>query len=430
MYLRTWLNLLWQSQRKQWLSTNQLAELRRTRLQKLIRHSYDKVPFYRNLFDQYGLKPKDILGVEDLNKLPILTKEMLQQGNPTEFLDENINPQQCDITRTSGSTGKPLEIFRTRNENLYGWYMTMIRAQIANGVRPWHRKAFIEDRARMPEKNWSISRLKPKEIYLLAGQHVLEQLEALRSLRPHFIFSYSNSLSLLAHSIKQSNIKDISPKIVIGYAELLDDTSRNLINEAFNVEMVDLYATAEAYGIAWECPQHSGYHINADSLIVEFVRDGRPAQVGEPGHIVVTSLYQYAMPLIRYDFEDIGIPTDEKCSCGRDLPIMSMIQGRVDDFVTLRSGTIIPPVGTFADVINDEQNVREFLIIQEDYDLILVKLVNNDENDLDLIGRVKRGIEDLVQHEAVVKVEVVNEIDRGNNAKLRRIISKVDTSLK
>ncbi len=192
---------------------------------------------------------------------------------------------------------------------------------------------------------------------------------------------------------------------------------------------MDLYATAEAYGIAWECPRHSGYHINADSLIVEFVRDGRPAKVGEPGHIVVTSLYQYAMPLIRYDFEDIGIPTDKKCPCGRALPLMAMIQGRVDDFVTLRNGTIIPPIGTFADVINCEQDVLEFLVIQEDYDLIVVKLVINAENDLDLIERVRHGIEELIQHEAVVKVEIVNQIDRGNDVKLRRIISKVSSSL-
>lgn len=429
MFLLTWLNLLWQSERKQWLSANQLAELRRTRLQKLIMHSYNRVPFYRNIFDQHGLNPKDVLDIEDLHKVPILTKQVLQQGNSTDFLAQGIDPSQCDITRTSGSTGKPIEILRLRNENLWGWYMTMVRAQIANGVRPWHRQAFIEDRARMPKKNWSISRLKPQEVYLLAGQQVQEQLNILQSVRPHFIRGYSNSLSLLAHSMKQSNIKDISPKIVMGYAELLDKASRSLINEVFNVEMVDLYATAETYGIAWECPKHSGYHINADSLIVEFIRDGRPAKVGEQGHIVVTSLYQYAMPLIRYDLEDIGIPTNEKCSCGRDLPLMAMIQGRVDDFVTLRNGTIIPPIGTFADVINGEQDVREFLVVQEDYDLIVVKLVVNAENDLDLIGRVRHGIEDLIQHEAVVKVEIVKQIDRGNDVKLRRIISKVRSSL-
>jgi phenylacetate-CoA ligase len=208
-------------------------------------------------------------------------------------------------------------------------------------------------------------------------------------------------------------------------AELLDQPSRSLINEVFAVEMADIYGTTEAYCIGWECPHHCGYHLNVDTLIIEFIRNGKPARMGEPGRIVVTPIYLYAMPLIRYDLGDIGVPTELHCSCGRGLPLMQMIQGRADDFITLADGTLIPPVGTFANVFEKEEKILEYLVVQEGYDLISVKLVVREGMGSEVVERVKDGIEDLIRRQACVQVEAVDRIDRTSGAKARRILSKI-----
>jgi len=192
--------------------------------------------------------------------------------------------------------------------------------------------------------------------------------------------------------------------------------------------MVDFYAAVETKCIAWECSKRCGYHLNSDTLVVEFIRDGKPAKPGEPGHIVVTPLYLYAMPLIRYDLGDVGIPMGKQCPCGRGLPLMEMIQGRADDLITLPSGKIVPPIGTFAPLFENEPRIVEYLIVQEEYDLIITTIVVREGNGSDEVKRIKCGVEDLVGHEATVKVEIVDRIDRSTAAKIRRIISKVPVS--
>jgi phenylacetate-CoA ligase len=424
--LRKALQYFWQLERQQWLSPDQLSEISYRRLQRLVNHAYKRVSYYRRCFDESGVCPEHIASVEDLQRIPVLTKRVLQQASPSDFLAEGFDPKKCISRKTSGSTGQPLTVRRTMDELVYG-HLAYVRACVANGRRLWHRQAIIDDRARIPKgENWIDWIRRARKVYLWSGQDVHEQIQILRSYRPNVIRGYSQSLKLLAHALKQSGITDLTPRLVFGFAEFLDGPSRALINEVFAVDMIDLYATRETDWIAWECPEHCGYHVNSDTLIVEFIRNGRPAKAGEPGRIVITPLHLYAMPLIRYDTGDVGTPTDRRCSCGRGLPLMEAIQGRMDQFVTLPSGTLVPPTGTFAMIIEEEPSVVEYLVVQQDYDLIVVKLVMREENSsIGVVERVRQRIGDLVRHEAVVKVEVVRRIDRGPEAKLRRIVSKV-----
>jgi len=131
------------------------------------------------------------------------------------------------------------------------------------------------------------------------------------------------------------------------------------------------------------------------------------------------------MPLIRYDLGDIGVPKEGQCRCGRGLPLMELIQGRADNFITLPSGAIVPPVGTFGEIIGAEPAVVEYLVVQEDYDLIVVELVLAGKAGAEVLARVRGRIEDLLRHEATVRVEAVDRIDRGVQPKVRAILSRV-----
>lgn len=418
-------NFFRELQKHQWLSPDELHELSCRRLQTLVKHAYDTVPFYQKTFNEHGIKPSDISDISDLQKIPILTKKTLQQGDLKNFLAQKLDIQKCLKHKTSGSTGMPLTILTTFDENLYG-NLTLSRAGFSNGKRPWHKQAFIHDQRKMGQKS-SLRQLFGRTLFINAGQDADKQLDMLSTFNPDVICGYNNSLKLIAKAIKDREIKSIHPKAVFGYAELLDQPNRNLINDAFGVDMIDIYASTEGKCIAWECSQHQGYHINFDTVVVEFLRNGKPAKAGEPGRIIITPLFLYSMPLIRYDLGDIGILSDRQCRCGRGLPLMEMVKGRCDDFITLASGNVVAPVETFATIIENEADIHEYLVIQQEYDLIEIKLVDraSNGNGHQKKKRIKSGVEKLTGHEARVKVEFVDRIDRNGDAKLRRIISRV-----
>jgi phenylacetate-CoA ligase len=360
-----------------------------------------------------------------LLKIPILTKDVLQRHSFTDFLDRTVNPRQCVIKSTSGSTGKPLQILRSPQEQNHRGTL-YIRALAANGLRPWHKRAIIVAANRIPLRKSLLDQVqRSRKIFLLSDANIQHKIDVLESFQPQAIRGYNQSLKFLAYALKIAGIKDITPRFVFGTAEILDQPARSLINEVFGVEMVDIYGSIEAGCIAWECPHHCGYHLNVDTLFLEYIRDGKSANSGEPGRIVVTPLDSYAMPLIRYDLGDIGLPMETQCDCGRGLPLMRIIQGRADDFITLSDGTIIPPIGTFDKAFELNGKVLEYSVVQESLDLIAVKLVYCEGEPLDIVEKVKDRLEELIRHLARVKIEIVDHIDTTPGGKLRRISSNI-----
>lgn len=417
----------WQLRRQQWLPEPQLRDLRNARLRALIRHAYASVAHYRRLFDSRGLRPEDIATVEDLPKLPILTRAELGHGDLTDFLATGVDLRHCTTSRTGGSTGQWLTLYHTPSEKAVS-DVSYLRAHLANGVRPWHRQVTIVPDFRLRgAKHW-VDRLRgPRKLRLSSGRDMREHVDVVRAFRPQVLVGANQNLSLLARAVRDKGILDIRPRIVIGSATLLDATARALIDDTFGVRMADEYASAEAGAIAWECPAHAGYHISADTVAVEFLRDGRPARPDEAGRIVVTPLFRRTMPLIRYDQGDIGVPTTERCPCGRALPLMRMIAGRSGGCLTLPSGTVLYAVNALGSLMYDEPAIAEYLVVQETRDSIVLQLVLTSEGDAAVVERVQRGMEEIVRHEATVRIELVDRIERHSD-KLESIVSRVPLS--
>ncbi len=415
--------------RQQWLSPEQMSALRRRRLRRLVRHAGRCVPYYRRMFAQLGMRPEDIRDEGDFRRLPLLKKTDITAHGLRPFLSEGYDPARTTTVMTSGSSGRPMTFIRTPEEEALG-HLTYPRALMANGVRPWHRQVVIMPANRLSDAKSPLGALKRRwKLFLEAGPASDRQIEVLRAFRPSVIRGYNGNLQMLAAAIEERGITDIRPRFVFGTAELLDAGARERINRAFGVEMRDLYGCSEAHCVAWECPAGEGYHINADTVLVEFLRHGRPVAPGEPGRVVITPLHVFAMPLLRYEIGDIGIPLAGRCACGRGLPMMKMIQGRSDDFVTLPSGFVVPPVGTFADVFEARPDVAEFFLLQEKKDLIRVRIVPRGRLQPDTLDRLQRDIEALTRHEAVVEIVVVDRLERPPGGKIRRIASRVPVSL-
>jgi phenylacetate-CoA ligase len=247
-------------------------------------------------------------------------------------------------------------------------------------------------------------------------------IEALRGIKPDVISGFPSVLSLLAREIEAKNITGISPRMVITHAETLTDHSRKEIGDAFNAEVYDIYGSVETSRLAFECKEHLGYHMINDSAIIEFIKGGKNIYGHEPGEIVVTGLYNYEMPLIRYKLGDVGIPSNKKCNCGRGFPLMSSIEGRADDFLILPSGRIISPRGFKYYV----PGIAEYRMIQAEKDRFVMQVVKGKGFSKETISQIERQIKAGCLGENVrCEVELVKELPRERTGKLRTIVSKV-----
>jgi len=183
-----------------------------------------------------------------------------------------------------------------------------------------------------------------------------------------------------------------------------------------------LFGCIEVNRTAWECTEHCGYHLDVDSVISEFIQDGENVSDGERGNIVYTSLYNYAMPLIRYEVGDVGIPTDELCSCGRSLPLMKSVEGRCDDFIVLPSGNVVSP-RVLSLLIKHTDGILEYQAIQKQINKLQIYIVPfgnvNDEKEREL----KASVGKLLNNEVSVEIIFTERIERGSTQKLRCFMS-------
>jgi phenylacetate-CoA ligase len=290
------------------------------------------------------------------------------------------------------------------------------------GYRPWHRVAYTayERLAPLPWERLGLGR---RERVDLTHADPHRYVADLLRIRPHFITAYPSILQLVLATATPAELARIRPRAVHLHSELLTDGLRRQISEGFQCDCFDDYGAFEFHHIAYECPRHR-YHLAADNVIVEFVRDGRPARPGEEGRILLTGLTNRAMPLFRYAIGDVGVPGEGVCPCGRGFPTMELVQGRVDDFVVLPSGKRLSP-RAINPVYEHLPGLLEHVLIQEAADRILV-CVNVSEPYRDSTpAKIEQALGALFGERVSLEVRLTSRIARGRTGKLRTVISKV-----
>ncbi|MBM2826341.1 MAG: hypothetical protein HW403_405, partial [Dehalococcoidia bacterium] len=330
-------------QASQWLARDEIRDLQWRKLRALVHHAYSHVPYYRRIMDDLGIGPEAIRTPQDYARLPILTKAEVN-AHREEMVAENFPKSRLIKTASGGSTGAPVALYhdpemvasyralKLRNFQWVGW-----RPGDA-WVRLWGSAFDVAPHQALRQRLWDkVGRVMVLPCFEMSDKTMERYARALASFEPDIIEAYVTPMHLFARFLQARGGPTIRPRGIICSAEMLFSHQRELIQEVFGCKVFNRYGGREMGDVAHECEAGS-MHINAESIYVEFIRDGRPAEPGVPGEIILTALDLYGMPLLRYQVEDIGAPRAGGCPCGRGLPTMEMVEGRIQDIISLKSG--------------------------------------------------------------------------------------------
>jgi len=413
----------------QWWPAQRLAALQLERLRRLLTQAQNHVPYYRQLFADLGFDANAIASLDDLRRLPFLTKTIIRQ-HQEGFKADNAGP--LARFNTGGSSGEPL-IFFIGNERVSHdvaakwratrwWDVDIGDPEIVVWGSPIELGA--QDRVRQIRDRLLRTRLLPA--FEMNEANLDHFVDTIRATRPAMLFGYPSSLSLIArHAEKRGKaMNDLGIKVAFVTSERLYDHQRDDISRVFGCPVANGYGGRDAGFIAHQCPQ-GGMHLTAEDIIVEIVdKDGKPLPHGEAGEIVVTHLATGEYPFIRYRTGDVAALSPRACACGRGLPMLEEIQGRTTDFIVAADGTIMHGLAVVYP-IRDIPGIASFKVVQETLHRVVVQIVPDDHCLPDAEARITSGIKARLGDSVEVVITRVADIPREKSGKYRYVQSLV-----
>ena len=330
------------------MSAEQFKEIQSEKLVKQVKHVYENVEYYRNLMDKKGVTPDDIKSVDDLHKLPFLTKADLREAYPYGLLAKPLS--ECvRIQSTSGTTGKRVVVFYTKHD-IDIWENCCARAIMAAGgtkddvVQVCYGYGLFTGCAGLHGGSHKVGSL----TLPMSSGNTERQLQFMQDLGSTILCCTPSYAAYIGESLKEAGLTpdDIKLKAGIFGAEPWTEEMRRDIEKSLGLKAHDIYGLTEMCGpgVAFECSAQSGMHINEDYFIPEIIDPdtGEVLPEGSKGELVFTTLDKEAFPLLRYRTRDICVLKREKCSCGRTLIKMAKPMGRSDDMLIIRGVNVFP----------------------------------------------------------------------------------------
>ena len=325
-----------------------IKALQSERLVKQVKHVYENVEYYRNLMIEKGVKPDDIKGIEDLHKLPFITKDDLREAYPYGMLATDL--KDCvRIHSTSGTTGKRVVAFYTQHD-VDLWEDCCARAIVATGAdaiddcQVCYGYGLFTGGAGLHGGSHKVGCL----TLPMSSGNTERQIQFMRDLNATILCCTPSYAAYISESLKDAGItkEDINLKYGIFGAEPWTEEMRRDIENSLGIKAFDIYGLTETSGpgVAFECQAQHGMHINEDHFIAEIIDPdtGEVLPEGSKGELVFTAITKQAFPLLRYRTKDICILTREECECGRTFIKMTKPMGRSDDMMIIRGVNVFP----------------------------------------------------------------------------------------
>ena len=405
-------------------SNDRIQEFRNNRLQTFVRYAANTVPYYRLKFQEWGVDPLSITSLMDLHRLPVLTKQDVQ-GRAEEFISDAIPVSSRLLMHTSGTTGGGLRFFSTLDAQQEQWAVWW-RYRRWHGISLGTWCGYFGGRSVVPVSQsdppfWRINL--PGRQILFSGYHMSpptmnSYVAELRKRKPLWLHGYPSLLSLLAnHLLEERQTLGYDMKFVTTGAENLLPGQVEAMERAFGVHPRQHYGMAEAVANFSEC-ENGRLHVDEDFAATEFL----PIEGSNSYRIVGTNITNFATPLLRYEVGDTVTLSSGSCSCGRPGRIVDSVDGRLEDYVTLRNGARL---GRMDHVFKDMVQIREAQLFQERPGEIEIRIVRNKEYSPEDESRLLREFKKRVGEDCQLSVRYLDSLDRTKSGKLRFVVSSI-----
>lgn len=415
--------------KSQWHSSDQLQDLQRQRLARLVRHAYDKVPYYKQLMRERGVLPADVTAENLSTAFPALSKADINRS-PDAFIADDAVRRSLVRINTSGTSGSPLSFYTTAGavQENYAFFARFLQWA---GVQHRQHSATFAGRIFIPQAHvkppfWRKNLIMRNQLfssYHLAPQFLPSYVRELGRLAPDYIDSYPSAVYTVAKFMLERGLSlPRKPKVIVTSSETLLDYQREVIEKAFGCAVRDQYGNAEAVAFISQC-EKSSYHVNPEYGLIEIVDEhDRPVPPGQEGELVCTGFLNQAMPLMRYRIGDSLALSTQRCECGRNFPVVKHILGRVDDLIVTPEGNA---VGRLDPIFKGLSSIRETQIIQETLNLLTVKIVPGAGFDQSMADTLLGELRKRVGNTIAINVEILNEIPRTKAGKFKAVVSKL-----
>jgi len=411
-------------------STNEkLKKYQNRALKKVINYAY-QVPLYRDKYKEAGIRSSDIKSVEDIEKLPFVTKDDIRKYSPDKIIPTGTFNKKWFISRTGGTTGPSLPIYfdmltvtkgmlgflRALHEYGIDWRKTRMTLLIDLSERSFENEYFLNSISTAIKPIFSQKNIQIFDLFT-TSEEIAKKID---EFKPEFIAGYPYAFVQLAVLKSRGYGKNINPKCMLSSGAYLDSYLRKYIEETFDTKVYDFYAATESGPIAFEC-KNGNYHVQSDLVYPEIVKDGENVSPGEPGSLILTKLYGRGTPIIRYTgIDDVITTAENDCECGLAGTLIKKIHGRKNYSILLPGGKMALP--SFIENVFGEatyeiktNKIRRIQIIQHSLNRLEIKILFYEE--LRNISPLPEEIISVIKDKLIKKlgsdIEVfIHEVDK------------------
>jgi phenylacetate-CoA ligase len=408
----------------------QIRTFQNERVRQMVSRTYASSPFYRQLWDDAGVKPGDVQGIADLTRLPVIDKALVREHG-TRMISGSSTKRDWVNGHTSGTTGSPLSLWYDR-ETCIMTNAVDRRQKIWGGMedRDWigvflGRVVVPLDQSGPPfwRPNW-IQKQVWFSSFHLSDELLPQYFDEIRRRGLQFLEGYPSTLYVLARCLERRRER-LPMRAVFTSSETLLPVQRQAIESAFSCRVFDFFGHAERVVFATECDEHDGKHIAEEFGVVEVTdASGTPVPDGEPGFLVGTSLYNTAMPLFRYRTTDVTAILNEPCRCGRALRRIRDVTTKAEDIVLTPDGRMVSP-SILTHPFKPLVQVLKSQIIQDRLDHITVKIVPSSDFAVTDREHLIHELQQRLGSAMTIDIELVNDIPRERSGKFRWVISRL-----
>lgn len=418
----------------QWNSLKENREIQRKKLYALIQYASQNIPYYQQVIKEHNITFSEDTIFEDIKKFPLLTKEIIRNHFDKLY---RFRDKTYYRNTSGGSTGEPVVFFQDKE------YLSWANAT-KHLFNEWAGRKLGEPMVKL----WGslsdvlgsgqgfkgylrqqVSGITILNTYRMTEEDMYRHVKKINKIKPRLILAYTNSIEELARFIQEHHLSIYSPPAIMTAAGVLYPEVKVKIEEVFHTTVFNRYGSREVSNMACNCEKDEGLHLIPAIHYLEIVGDeGKQVKHGIPGNIIVTLLTNYTMPLIRYKIDDRGILSEKACSCGRGFPLLKKVEGRIRCIFRNKQGDLIDG-GVFIRLFYFRENIKQFQVIQDSLEKIIINLVLKDRKQSKLAEKefreITKSIEKIMKSDVIIKYNLVDVIDSSPSGKYGYVFSKV-----